>query len=83
VAGRIARGDIRLYRFAKPDKDRPVVVLTRDSALSLSIDCYHRPDYFHDSGRAFGSGAERRRRHEEALRRKPAQRGYRLSAAPR
>jgi mRNA interferase MazF len=34
VAGRIARGDIRLYRFAKPDKDRPVVVLTRDSALS-------------------------------------------------
>jgi len=34
VAGRIARGDVRLYRFAPPDKERPVVVLTRDSALS-------------------------------------------------
>jgi mRNA interferase MazF len=34
VAGRIARGDIRLYGFAPPDKKRPVVVLTRDSAIS-------------------------------------------------
>lgn len=33
VAGRIARGDIRLYGFAAPDKSRPVVVLTRDSAI--------------------------------------------------
>jgi mRNA interferase MazF len=33
VAGRIARGDVRLYRFASPDKARPVVVLTRDSAV--------------------------------------------------
>jgi len=29
----IARGDIRLYRFAPPDKARPVLVLTRDSSL--------------------------------------------------
>jgi mRNA interferase MazF len=34
VAGGITRGDIRLYRFASPDKKRPVVVLTRDSAIS-------------------------------------------------
>jgi mRNA interferase MazF len=34
VAGRIARGDIRLYNFAPPDKKRPVVVLTRDSAIA-------------------------------------------------
>jgi len=34
VAGRIARGDIRLYQFAAPDKKRPVVVLTRDSAVA-------------------------------------------------
>jgi len=34
VAGRIARGDIRLYQFAPPDKKRPVVVLTRDSAIA-------------------------------------------------
>jgi mRNA interferase MazF len=34
MAARIARGDVRLYRFAKPDKKRPVVVLTRNSALA-------------------------------------------------
>ena len=34
MAGRVARGDVRLYRFAPPDKKRPVVVLTRDSAIS-------------------------------------------------
>jgi mRNA interferase MazF len=34
VAGRIARGEVRLYQFAPPDKRRPVVVLTRDSAVT-------------------------------------------------
>ena len=34
MAGRIARGDVRLYKFAAPDKQRPVVVLTRDSAIA-------------------------------------------------
>ena len=34
MAGRIARGDIRRYQFAPPDKHRPVVVLTRDSAIA-------------------------------------------------
>ncbi len=34
MANRIARGDVRLYRFAPPDKQRPVLVLTRDSAIS-------------------------------------------------
>ena len=33
MAGRIARGDVRLYQFAPPDKKRRVVVLTRDSAV--------------------------------------------------
>jgi mRNA interferase MazF len=33
VAGGIARGDVRIYEFARPDKKRPVVVLTRDSAI--------------------------------------------------
>lgn len=33
MAGGIARGDVRFYRFAPPDKNRPVVVLTRDSAI--------------------------------------------------
>ena len=33
MAGRIARGDVRLYAFAPPDKQRPVVVLTRDGAI--------------------------------------------------
>jgi mRNA interferase MazF len=34
VAGGIARGDVRLYSFASPDKKRPVVVLTRDSSIA-------------------------------------------------
>ena len=29
------RGEVRWYRFTKPDKKRPVVVLTRDSALEF------------------------------------------------
>ena len=33
MAGGIAREDVRLYQFAPPDKKRPVVVLTRDSAI--------------------------------------------------
>jgi mRNA interferase MazF len=33
MAERVARGDIRLFRFAPPDKQRPVVVLTRDSIV--------------------------------------------------
>ena len=32
--GRIARGDVRLYQFAPPDKMRPVLVLTRNSAIA-------------------------------------------------
>lgn len=34
MAGRVERGDIRLYRFPASDKQRPVVVLTRPSALA-------------------------------------------------
>lgn len=33
MATTIARGDVRLYSFAPPDKKRPVVVLTRNSAI--------------------------------------------------
>ena len=32
--GLIARGDVRLYQFAVPDKKRPVLVLTRNSAIA-------------------------------------------------
>ena len=31
----MCRGEIRWYRFAQPDKKRPVLVLTRDSALEF------------------------------------------------
>ena len=31
----MSRGDIWLYRFAPPDKRRPVLVLSRQAALSL------------------------------------------------
>jgi len=33
MAGLLTRGEIRLYQFARPDKQRPVVVLTRESAI--------------------------------------------------
>jgi len=29
------RGEVRWYRFSRPDKKRPVVVLTRDSAIEF------------------------------------------------
>lgn len=34
MAGDLERGDIRLYRFPRPDKQRPVLVLTRSSAIA-------------------------------------------------
>jgi mRNA interferase MazF len=33
VAGTVSRGDVCLYRFAPPNKQRPVLVLTRGSAI--------------------------------------------------
>jgi mRNA interferase MazF len=33
VAGTLSRGDVRLCRFAPPHKQRPVLVLTRNSAV--------------------------------------------------
>jgi len=34
LAGRrVERGEVRLYRFPAPDKERPVLVLTRTSAI--------------------------------------------------
>jgi mRNA interferase MazF len=32
---RLRRGEVRWYKFLKPDKKRPVVILTRDSALDF------------------------------------------------
>ena len=34
MAGPITRGEVRLYQFPRPDKQRPVVVLTRESAIA-------------------------------------------------
>lgn len=34
MAAGIARGEVRLYKFPHPDKQRPVVVLTRESAIA-------------------------------------------------
>jgi mRNA interferase MazF len=31
----VKRGEVRWYKFSKPDKSRPVVILTRDSALDF------------------------------------------------
>lgn len=34
MAGRLTRGEVRLYRFPAPDKERPVLIVTRDSATA-------------------------------------------------
>jgi mRNA interferase MazF len=34
LAGRLNRGAVHLCRFEKPDKQRPVLILTRDAAVS-------------------------------------------------
>lgn len=34
LAGRLERGEVRLYRFSPPNKERPVLVLTRSSAVA-------------------------------------------------
>ena len=31
------RGEIRWYKFARPDKKRPVLILTRDSVLEYIL----------------------------------------------
>ena len=33
MAGRLMRGEIRMVRFPAPDKERPAVILTQDSAI--------------------------------------------------
>jgi mRNA interferase MazF len=38
MARLMRRGEIRWYRFSKPDKKRPVLILTRDSALEFLDD---------------------------------------------
>ena len=35
LARLVERGEIRWYRFAQPDKKRPVLILTRNSALEF------------------------------------------------
>ena len=35
MARRVTRGEVWLYRFAEPDKRRPVVVLSRPDALAV------------------------------------------------
>ena len=35
MARLIQRGDVRWYRFGRPDKQRPVVILTRTAALEF------------------------------------------------
>jgi mRNA interferase MazF len=35
MAGEVVRGEVRLVRFRRPDKQRPALVLTRESALEF------------------------------------------------
>ena len=33
MAGKLNRGEIRLHRFERPDKERPVLILTRETSI--------------------------------------------------
>ena len=35
MGGAVKRGEVRWYKFSHPDKKRPIVILTRDSALGF------------------------------------------------
>ena len=35
MAGRVSRGDVWMYEFRKPDKLRPVVVVSREDAIEV------------------------------------------------
>jgi mRNA interferase MazF len=35
LGGKVKRGEVRWYKFAQPDKRRPVVILTREPALTF------------------------------------------------
>lgn len=35
MAGTLRRGDIYLYKFKKPDKTRPIVIISRDDVIPL------------------------------------------------
>lgn len=35
MAGRVKRGEVWLYRFRKPDRRRPVLVLSRDDVIGV------------------------------------------------
>jgi mRNA-degrading endonuclease toxin of MazEF toxin-antitoxin module len=73
MASGISRGDVRLYQFAPPDKKRPVVVLTRDSAVPYLSTVTVAPNHDHDSRRAVRGSPHGGRWHENALCRKSAQ----------
>ena len=49
MASRITQGDVRLYQFAPPNKKRPVVVLTRDSAIPYLSTVPVATHHIHDS----------------------------------
>ena len=40
MAGGLNRGDVHLYRFAPPDKQRPVLILDAGQRGRPSFDCY-------------------------------------------
>ena len=35
LGGAMKRGEVRWYKFARPDKNRPIVILTRDSVVEF------------------------------------------------
>ena len=56
------RGEVRWYKFPKPDKNRPVLILTRTSILDYLGEVTVRPSYSHGEEHPQRSPAFHRRR---------------------
>ena len=57
----MTQGDIYWYTFKAPDKRRPVLLLTRNSAISFLDSPDGRSDYYDDSWHTHGSRVNSRR----------------------
>jgi len=80
MAGRIARGEVRLYEFAAPDKKRPVLVLTATALCSIYLLSPSRPSLQRFAA-YHRKSSERGRRHEVPVRGELAQCGNGIATA--
>ena len=80
---RLRRGEVRWYAFARPDKKRPVVILTRDSVLEYLGEATIAPDHEDGARHPVRGPARPGRRDAGAVCRQPRSRPDGGPRAPR